>query len=429
MVKITKMSFDVKISELNASGDAVSSDGVIVVPGGLPGERLSVLPFARKQKRTYCRIEKIHEVSEHRVEPVCPVAGLCGGCSMQHLEHMAQINFKQRNWLKNFSTGPNEILPALLGPILNYRCKARLGVRFVEKKGRVLVGFREKMKGFITDTQSCKTLRLPIGDLLQPLSDLIMELSDPKSIPQIEVACGDSISAIVIRHLSRMSKPDLVRLSKFSKIQNIHIYMQPADINSTHRLAPRVAHPYLHYDIEDYGIRMYFHPHDFTQVNHSINRSMIKLAIDLLSVNQDDHVLDAFSGIGNFSLPIARLAGWVTGAEISSESVKRAQYNAIENCIENVDFVAVDLFNRLEPDFLSSFSHLLVDPPRNGAECLIKSILKSNVRRLVYVSCNPKTLARDVGILVQGGFVFEKGGIIDMFPHTAHVESIALLTR
>lgn len=423
------MLFDVKISELNADGNAVSNDGVTVVPGGLPGETLSVLPFARRHKRIYCRIEKIQEVSEYRVKPVCPVAEVCGGCSLQHLEHTSQINFKQTNWLRNFSTHPNEILPPLLGPTVNYRSKARLGVRFVQKKGRVLVGFREKMKGFITDTQSCKTLRLPIGELLQPLACLIMELSDPKSIPQIEVACGDSISAIVVRHLSQVSKLDLEYLTKFSDTHDIHIYMQPAGIESVYRLAPRVSHPYLHYDIEEYGIRMHFKPYDFTQVNHSINRSMIKLAMDLLSVNQDDHVFDAFSGIGNFSLPIARLAGRVTGAEISSESVKRAQYNATKNGIKNADFITLDLFNPLEPNFLNSISHLLLDPPRNGAESLIKSIITSNVRRLVYISCNPKTLARDVEILVKGGFCFEKAGVIDMFPHTAHVESIALLTR
>ncbi|MAI42814.1 MAG: 23S rRNA (uracil(1939)-C(5))-methyltransferase RlmD [Gammaproteobacteria bacterium] len=429
MANLTKMPFNVDISKLQPDGNGASEDGKTVVPGGLPGETLSVTPLARRHKVIYCRIEEVKTASKYRVECACPVADICGGCSLQHMEHSAQINFKQTNWLKTFATPPKEIIPALLGPKLNYRCKARLGVRFVEKKGRVLVGFREKMKGFITDTQSCKTLRLPAGDLLKPLSKLIMALSDPKSVPQIEVACGDSTTALVVRHLGQMSKADLKALEKFSNVHGIHLYMQPAGIKSIYRLAPRIAEPFLHYDLYDHDIRMHFMPLDFTQVNHSINRSMVNLALDLLSISQSDQVFDAFSGIGNFSLPIARRAGRVIGAELSSESVARARYNATENGIENATFVELDLFKDFEQDFLKQTSHLLLDPPRSGAECLMRSIVKSNVRRVVYVSCNPQTLARDIEILVKGGFGFDKAGVIDMFPHTAHIESIALLSR
>ena len=429
MARISKAPIQVDVTALHDDGYGLSSDGRIAVLGALPGESLTATPFSRRRKKTYCRIESIEQGSENRVEPACSVAGVCGGCSLQHMDHSAQIEFKQARWLDTFLSPPEEILPPLLGPTLNYRSKARLGARFVEKKGKVLVGFREKMKGFITETESCKTLRLPAGDLLEPLAEMIMHLSDPQSVPQIEVAVGDVTTAFVIRHLSELTEVDTDLLKNFSKDHQVQIYLQPSDPDSVYRLCPDEAEEYLHYDLEEHDLRVFFTPLDFTQVNHVINQSMVSLAIKLLSPGQDDEVLDAFCGIGNFSLAIARGVRHVTGLESATASVERAEYNARVNGVENVTFLGRDLFTEQVTDLLEPVSHVLLDPPRSGAETLAKTLAQSDVKRVVYVSCNPQTLARDVEILVNGGYHFDKAGVIDMFPHTTHIESIAVLSR
>ena len=429
MARLSKAPLKVDVTALHDGGYGLSGDGRIAVLGALPGETLTVLPFSRRHKKVYCRIESIENASAHRVEPVCSVAGVCGGCSLQHMEHKAQIEFKQTAWLNTFVNSPEEILPPLLGPTINYRSKARLGARFVAKKGKVLVGFREKMKGFITETESCKTLRLPAGDLLEPLAEMLMELSDPKSVPQIEVAIGDATTAFVIRHLDDLTNADLGILQKFSEDHQVHIYLQPSDPESVYRLCPDDGDEYLYYDLVDYDLRIFFTPLDFTQVNHSINQSLVNLAITLLAPGQDDEVLDAFCGSGNFSLAVARVVRHVTGLELAATSVERAEYNAKTNGIENVTFLSRDLFREQVTDLLEPISHVLLDPPRTGAETLVKTLTESNVRRVVYVSCNPQTLARDVEILVKGGYHFDKAGVLDMFPHTTHIESIAVLSR
>ena len=419
----------VEIAALHPDGYGISTDGGHAVLGSLPGETLTVKPFTYRRKKAYCRVEKIEIASPERVLPPCSVAGTCGGCSLQHYRHAAQIAHKQSEWLATLMTKPQELLPPLLGPEINYRSKARLGVRYVEKKQKVLVGFREKMTGYITETDVCKTLRLPVGDMIVPLADLITSLDDPKGVPQIEVAVGDNQTALVVRHLNDLTESDLTQLRAFACTHDIHIYLQPSDPASVYRLYPTEGSEYLYYDLPDFDIRMYFTPLDFTQVNHSINRLMVAQALQLLEAGSDEVVLDAFSGIGNFSLALARGVKHVYAVESSEQSVSRGNFNAKENGIENVTFLNHDLFETPMTERLKTVSHVLLDPPRSGAETLVKTLAGSDVIKVVYVSCNPQTLARDAEILVNAGYHFDKAGVIDMFPHTNHIESIAVFSR
>lgn len=419
----------VEIAALHPDGYGVTADGRHAVLGSLPGETLTVKPFTYRRKKAYCRIENIEISSPERVTPPCSVANTCGGCSLQHYRHGAQIAHKQSEWLTTLMTKPQELLPPLLGPEINYRSKARLGVRYVEKKQKVLVGFREKMTGYITETGVCKILRLPVGDMIVPLADLIMSLSDPKCVPQIEVAVGDNQTALVVRHLSELTESDFTLLRSFADTQNIQLYLQQSDPASVYRLYPTEGSEYLYYDLPDFDIRMYFTPLDFTQVNHSINRLMVTHALQLLGAGSDDVVLDAFSGIGNFSLALARGVKHVYAVEFSEQSVLRGNFNAKENSIENVTFLNHDLFETPITERLKSVSHVLLDPPRSGAETLVKTLAGSDVIKVVYVSCNPLTLARDAETLVNAGYYFDKAGVIDMFPHTNHIESIAVFSR
>ena len=420
----------VTISSLHADGYGVTESGDFAVLGALPTETVTAVPFRRHRRCTYSRIQRIETSAADRVQPKCAVADVCGGCSLQHLDHEAQISHKQAGWLEQFAAPPAEVLPPMTGPLFGYRSKARLGLRYVEKKGRVLVGFREQMNRYITDMTACEVLRDPVGHMLESLGDLVMDMSEPGDIPQIEVAVGDSDIALVVRHLSPLSESDLLLWRTFAANNGLMIYLQPtaADI---YRLYPTECSDYLYYDLPAYQLRMHFKPLDFTQVNHAINRKMVDQAPDLLAVGPQDTVLDAFSGIGNFSLALARQDGSVIGVEPAKASVDRARYNAQHNEISNVVFLERDLFSEDISDVLvdESITHVLIDPPRSGAELLVEKLAESNVLRVVYVSCNPRTLARDASILIRGGYQFEKAGIIDMFPHTNHVESMALFTR
>jgi 23S rRNA (uracil1939-C5)-methyltransferase len=320
-------------------------------------------------------------------------------------------------------------LPPLVDQSYNYRAKARLGVKYVDKKGRVLVGFREKMKPFIAEIDACPVLREPVAQLIEPLAKLIERLSSPKSIPQIEVAMGDSDCALIFRHLEELSDQDRVQFCEFGEEYDVHIYLQPGKLTSVHKIFPDDGLERLHYSIND-NVKMSFHPMDFTQVNPRLNLKMIDLAQTLLEVDKEDRILDAFCGIGNFSLPLAEKVGTVLGLENSEASVERARENAVLNHIDNARFEVLDLFLEGNPLMdLDSVNKVLLDPPRTGALELCKKLASSKVERVVYVSCNPNTLARDAKILVENGYKLRRLGIIDMFPHTAHVESIALLTR
>jgi 23S rRNA (uracil1939-C5)-methyltransferase len=325
---------------------------------------------------------------------------------------------------------PSEWMEPISAPTYGYRTKARLGVKYVDKKDRVLVGFREKMKPYITDIENCPILVDPVSNLIEPLIELISGLSEPRTIPQIEVSCGDSDVALIFRHMAAMSDEDMQKLRSFGEEQSVQMFLQPEGLDSTHKIFPQDNDDLLHYRLPDYDLVFQFSPQDFTQVNLAVNRQMVARAVALLDIDPSDEVFDAFCGIGNFSLAISRFAKKVTGAEQSASSIARARENARLNGVENVSFVVEDLqLETSEINGLEGVNKVLLDPPRSGAEAMVKRLAGSNVVRVVYVSCNPETLARDIGILENQGFELRSAGIIDMFPHTTHVESIALLVR
>ncbi len=412
-------------------GCAYTADGKQAVFGALPGEKVIAVPVARKRKRLYLRSTEVLASSSHRVTPMCKAASFCGGCSFQHASHAYQLELKQAQVQQKFGQiTPSEWMEPISAPTYGYRTKARLGVKYVDKKDRVLVGFREKMKPYITDIENCPILVDPVSNLIEPLIELISGLSEPRTIPQIEVACGDSDVALIFRHMAAMPDEDMQKLQSFGKEQSVQMFLQPEGLDSTHKIFPQDNDDLLRYRLPDYDLVFQFSPQDFTQVNLAVNRQMVARAVALLDIDPSDEVFDAFCGIGNFSLAISRFAKKVTGAEQSASSIARARENARLNGVENVSFVVEDLqLETSEINGLEGANKVLLDPPRSGAEAMVKRLAGSNVVRVVYVSCNPETLARDIGILENQGFELRSAGIIDMFPHTTHVESIALLVR
>ena len=422
----------VTVGELREGGYCPADANVkLNVYGALPGEELTVKPFSRRQRKIFARPTEIHSRHPHRVEPPCDVADICGGCSLQHLDPNEQILLKQRFVQENFGDIQPEVwFDPLRGHFQAYRAKARLGVKYVEKKQQVLVGFREKLKPFIVDTKKCHVLKSPVGEMLPDLGALVESLSVPTEIPQIEVAIGDNKIAMVFRHLQSLQRDDIEKFTQFGQQKNISIYLQPDTPDNIHRIYPSEGSDYLHYDLSSFDLTYEFMPLDFTQVNPSINETMVRRADELLQLSQTDEVLDAFCGIGNFSLALARSAGFVIGIESSEQSVIRARHNADLNGINNCVFIAQDLFaESIEIQGFQSINKVLLDPPRTGAESLCKKLASHKVERVVYVSCNPASLARDAKILVESGYKFEGAGVIDMFPHTTHVESIACFYR
>ena len=422
---------EVTVETVAKHGCAYTADGKHAVFGALPGEKVIAVPVARKRKRLYLRSTEVVTSSSHRVTPLCKAASFCGGCSFQHASHAYQLALKQAQVQQTFDQiVPGEWMEPIFAPPYGYRTKARLGVKYVDKKGRVLVGFREKMKPYITDIENCPILVDPVSNLIEPLIELISGLSQPTTIPQIEVACGDSDVALIFRHLAAMSEDDLQKLQSFGHEQSVQMFLQPEGLDSTHKIFPQDNTDVLHYELPDYGLVFQFSPQDFTQVNLPVNRLMVAKAIELLDIDPTDQVFDAFCGIGNFSLAISRFARKVTGAEQSASSIARARENARLNGVENVSFFVEDLQSEIaESNSLKGINKVLLDPPRSGAEAMVKRLASSDVSRVVYVSCNPETLARDIAILENQGFELQSAGIIDMFPHTTHVESIALLVR
>ncbi len=428
--KLSSDPVTVEIDSQHPDGYGLASDERYGIVGALPGETVTAMPFARKKRRIFCRPEAISQNSADRVEPRCAASNYCGGCSLQHMSSESQIRFKQQQVQLEFEQCPPQ---AWLEPITadnyHYRSKARLGVKFVDKKGKVLVGFREKMKPYIVEIENCPILSEPVSNLIVPLAELVGGFEQPRSIPQIEVAIGDQDAALVFRHLEPLSVKDQEKLSAFGERHQIDIYLQPDKLTSVWKLFPADGNDRLLYEIDD-NLRISMHPMDFAQVNSAINRKMVDRAIELLEPQPEDHILDAFCGIGNFSLALARRASSVLGLENCAASVLRARENAQLNGLTNTRFEEMDLFieenTRLD---LRPVTKVLVDPPRTGALELCKKLANSDVERVVYVSCNPNTLARDAKILVEKGYQLRRLGLIDMFPHTTHVESIALLTR
>lgn len=420
----------IDISQLNERGIGIGTyrGQVMGVLNSLPGETIEARPFLRRRKVLYAKPLAVINPSPFRVEPECAHATFCGGCSLQHCHPDHQVQLKQQRLLDELGEfGPREVLPPLRSSVRNYRCKARLGVKRVDKKGKVLVGFREKMNSYIADINSCTVLHRTIANNLEALAELIASLDASRSIPQIEVACGEDASALVFRHLEALSDRDLVSLQDFCREKNLHLYLQSGGPSTTRKIWPD-GPDRLHYRLAEFGIEIAFHPLDFTQVNLGINNEIVRLATSLLEPRPDDTVLDLFCGIGNFSLPLATLAKRVFGFENSATAVCRAQQNAVSNNISNAEFILADLM--YADDWMRVDATLaLLDPPRSGALEISRRIGETSVQRIVYVSCNPKTLGRDTRVLVEAGFQLVKAGVIDMFPHTSHVESIALFER
>lgn len=427
---------EVEIEELAHDGRGVAHvDGKAVrVVGALPGERARVRLIRRSRQFDEARVEELLSRSPERIEARCPHFGTCGGCSLQHLPPAAQIAAKQKVLADSFARigqlDPERWLAPLADQAWGYRRKGRLSVKWVARKGKLLVGFRELDSRFVADLGVCHTLLPEVGERLVALGELISGLDAKCDIPQIEIAAGDTTVALVFRHLRPLSDGDRAALTAFGRAQDLAILLQPGGPDSVLPLwPPEVA---LSYRLPEYDLDIAFQPLDFVQVNAGMNRRMIAQALALLEPGPNDHVLDLFCGLGNFTLPLARHAAAVTGVEGDAALVARARANAQRNGIANADFHAADLAAdpRAAPWARASYDKLLLDPPRSGAAAVLDHLPAKGTDRIVYVSCDPASLARDAGVLVERhGFRLAAAGVMDMFPHTAHVESIALFCR
>jgi len=424
------------IESLSPDGRGITHiDGkVVFVDGALAGEQVRLRYRRRKSRYDEAEMLAVLQPSPQRVAPRCPHFGVCGGCSLQHLAHEAQVEAKQRDLLDKLQrigkTQPEEILPPLIGPVWGYRRKARLGAKRVPKKGRVLVGFREKRSPYLADMGQCPVLHPAVGEHLLELSELIGSLSRPDRLPQIEVALGDETGALVFRHLDPLTEADRQALAGFGQRHGLQIHLQPQGPDSVHPLWPQSPRP-LSYRLPAFGLELHFEPGDFTQVNAAINRQMVSRAVDLLQIDSSHRVLDLFCGLGNFTLPLARRAAEVIGVEGEAGLVARAQANARRNGLDNCRFHVADLTTALgQAPWLGQVDRLLLDPPRSGALEIVQGLHKLQPQRMVYVSCDPATLARDTEEIVhRQGYRLLSAGIMDMFPHTAHVESMAVFER
>jgi 23S rRNA (uracil1939-C5)-methyltransferase len=426
---------EAEITDLTHDGRGVAHlDGkAVFVTGALAGERVRLRMTGRHRHYDEAAVETILQPSPHRVVPRCAHFGVCGGCALQHLDPAAQIAAKQRVLLENLErigkVQPQVVLPPLTDQPWGYRRKARLSVKYVDKKGKVLVGFRENNGRYVADIQRCDVLHPAVGERIAALSALIGTLEARREIPQIEVAAGDDCVALVLRHLHPLTEKDRAALVQFGREHGLAIFLQPGGIDSVEALEPTDAR--LSFHVGD-GLELEFRPLDFVQVNAGMNRRMIDLALELLGPQATDRVLDLFCGLGNFTLPLARRAAHVTGVEGEAGLVRRAGENARRNGIENVQFVTGDLATdqRAAPWARIDYDLLLLDPPRSGAEAVLEYLPRKATRRIVYVSCHPASLARDAGTLVhRHGLILQSAGVMDMFPHTAHVESIAMFAR
>lgn len=417
-------------------GIAAVSGKKVFVAGALPGETVEFI--RRKSRRNYDEAEllEVIEAADDRIDAKCEAFGRCGGCSLQHVSEDYQREIKSQTLRDNLErigkVKPETWLPPMIGPVWNYRRRARIGVKDVPAKGRVLVGFRERHAPFITDMHRCEVLIKPIDGLLDELSEMIGNLSIRARLPQIEIAVAENAAAMVFRVLDSPTDADKELLIAFGASNDIRIYLQPGGLDSLQLIQPESIDESLFYTLPDFDIRVDFEPLDFVQVNGDINRRMVNFAVEHLRPGPDDRVLDLYCGIGNFSLPLARNSGAVLGIEGERSLVARATENAAHNGLDNVEFRVADLgkIDGSEAWIKSGCDRLLLDPARSGAAEVVANINILAPERIVYVSCHPGTLARDAGALVhEHGYRLESAGIIDMFPHTAHVESIAVFTK
>jgi 23S rRNA (uracil1939-C5)-methyltransferase len=408
----------------------------VFVAGALAGEKVRFQRRKSRRKFDEAELLEILEASPDRVDARCAVFGRCGGCSLQHVSAAQQRDIKfgalRDNLERIGNVRPDSWLEPVTGAEWNYRRRARLAVKDVAGKGRVLVGFREKHAPFITDMHRCEVLARPVDGLLDPLSELIGGLAIRSRLPQVEVAVADNAVALVFRVLDPPGSPDLAAMQQFAADHAVRVYLQPGGLDSISLLAPEGDREPLYYTLPEFDVRIDFEPVDFVQVNAAINRRMVHAAVEYLDPAPGERVLDLFCGIGNFSLPLGRRAGHVLGVEGEETLVKRAAANATKNRLTNVDFRCADLskIDGSESWLAGPWDRLLLDPARAGAAEVVETIGAIDPGRIVYVSCHPGTLARDAATLVHdAGYRLEAAGIIDMFPHTAHVESIAVFIK
>ena len=379
----------------------------------------------------------LSEPAATRIEPKCPHFTVCGGCNMQHIQLDEQVRLKQdvlKSHLEHFAgIQPEQWLPALRSSREDYRRKARIGVRYLPHKDKLVVGFRENQSNKLISIDRCMVLDREFGSITA-LKQLLQSLKAKAAIGHIELAMGDDEIALLVRHTEKLSQQDVNQLKQFALNKQWQLYLQPEGAESLHRVDDPTAAIRLHYHLDDFDLKFGFSPLDFTQVNSTINPQMVKLACDLLQLQQGERVLDLFCGLGNFTLPLARCVGetgQVVGVEGSEEMVRRAAENAEINGIIHAHFYSQDLTKDFSHHSWANqgFDALLIDPPRAGAEEIMHYVPKFGAKKIVYVSCNPATLARDAGVLAQHGYRLKKAGVMDMFTHTGHVESIALFEK
>ncbi len=428
-----------RIESLDHEGHGVArvEGKTIFVDGALPFETVTYNTYRKKPNFENAQAMQIHTESFMRTKPKCPHFGVCGGCSLQHMEFTAQVAAKQRVLEDNLerigTVKPETLLPAIYGPQWGYRHRARLSVRDVAKKGGVLVGFHEKRSSFIADMTECHVLPKFLSDQLVPMRELVGKLSIYNRMPQIEIAAGEHVTVLVFRNMDAITEADEAHFKAYADQWNVQIWLQPKGPDTAYPLYPKDA-PALTYELPEYGITMPFKPTEFTQVNHAVNRVMVDRAMRLLDPQPGEVIADMFCGLGNFTLPIARRGAKVLGMEGLQQLVDRAFEGARFNKLEHLtDFKVANLFEMTEEwlDKLGHFDKMLIDPPRDGAMELVKSIsAEHGPKRIVYVSCSPSTLARDANVLVNvKGYKLKSAGVVNMFPHTGHVESMALFEK
>ena len=429
--------FVIHIEDLTHEGHGVGrrEGKAVFVDGALPGEEVRCAYTARRGRHDEARTLEVLTPAPERVEPRCAHFGVCGGCALQHLDPTAQLARKQR-WLLDSLTHigkvqPERVLEPLTGPIWGYRRRARLGVKYVTKKGRVLVGFRERRGPYLADLRRCEILDERVGGLLEELARLVETLSIRDRLPQIEVAGGDAVMSLNLRVLAPPSAADLAQLRSFGERHGLVLYLQPGGVDSVQPLEISPEPPVLSYRLAD-GLELGFQPQHFIQINAALNRALVERTCELLELGPEDRVLDLFCGLGNFTLALARRAREIVGVEGDAGLVEWARRNAARNGIANAAFYAADLAGDLagQPWIQGGYDRILLDPPRSGALELMPWLATVGARRIIYVSCHPATLARDLGELVHRfGYQLLGAGVLDMFPHTVHVESVAVLAR
>jgi 23S rRNA (uracil1939-C5)-methyltransferase len=423
---------------LTHDGEGIVRTGkTVFVAGALPGERVSFERTRKHRRHDEGRLLEVLRPAPERVTPRCAHFGVCGGCALQHLAPEGQLVLKETELRDNLERVAHvecqTWLPPLGGPVWAYRRRARLGAKYVPKKAKVVVGFRERLAPYVADVTHCDVLAAPVGTLVQPLAELLGALDIRQHVPQVEVAVADNATALVLRVLRTPTEQDRAKLRDFAVRHAVRLYLQSGGLDSVEELAAPGAMP-LHYALPAFNLALEFTPTDFVQVNGVVNQALVRRAVELLRPTPESRVLDLYCGLGNFTLALARSAGRVVGVEGDAGLVERARHNALRNGISNVEFHVADLSKPTELPAAwlpGPYTHVLLDPPRVGAAPdMLAAIARFAPERLLYVSCHPGSLARDLGILVhEHGFTLESAGVVDMFPHTAHVESMALLRR